>query len=542
MQPIVEIAAKLGITPKQLIPYGHDKAKVLPDAYRSDTPNPGKLVLVTAITPTPAGEGKTTTSIGLGDGLSKRGEKVCLALREPSLGPCFGIKGGGTGGGESRLQPSDDINLHFTGDFHAITAAHNLLAAVIDNQQHFRLHEGLDGRRLKFKRVLDVNDRALRQVVTGMGGPVMGMPTQSGFDITAASELMAILCLAADADDLRKRINRILIGLSKDRQPILAESMKVTGAMLALLRDTLHPNLVQSRYGTPALVHGGPFANIAHGCNSVIATKAALELGDWCVTEAGFGGDLGAEKFFDIKCRSAGLDPALVVLVASIRALKHHGGAEKGDLETPNPGQVEAGLPNLAKHAENIKQFGKAPVVAINRFAADTEDEIKVIRDFCKANNMRLALCEHFAKGPAGAEELAAQVVDAGKEPSPKFTPTYDLSDPLPEKIRKIATKVYGADDVVFAKSAQKTLAQVEKFGYGDLPVCMAKTQASLSDDPSVRGRPKDFTITVRELEIAAGAGFVVALTGEMMRMPGLPRKPQAEAIDLKGGEILNLR
>ena len=542
MQPIVEIAAKLGIAPKQLIPYGHDKAKVLPDAYSAGAPNPGKLVLVTAITPTPAGEGKTTTSIGLGDGLSARGEKVCLALREPSLGPCFGIKGGGTGGGESRLHPSDDINLHFTGDFHAITAAHNLLAAVIDNQQHFRLHEGLDGRRLRFKRVLDVNDRALRQVMTGMGGPVMGMPTQSGFDITAASELMAILCLAQDADDLRKRIDRILIGLSKDRQPILAESMKVTGAMLALLRDTLHPNLVQSRHGTPALVHGGPFANIAHGCNSVIATKAALQLGDWCVTEAGFGGDLGAEKFFDIKCRSAGLDPALVVLVASIRALKHHGGADKGDLETPNPGQVEAGLPNLAKHAENIKQFGKAPVVAINRFAADTEDEIKVIRDFCKANNMRLALCEHFAKGPEGAAELAAQVVDAGKEPSPKFTPTYDLSDPLPEKIRKIATKVYGADDVVFAKSAQKTLAQVEKFGYGDLPVCMAKTQASLSDDPAVRGRPKDFTITVRELEIAAGAGFVVALTGEMMRMPGLPRKPQAEAIDLRGGEILNLR
>ena len=368
------------------------------------------------------------------------------------------------------------------------------------------------------------------------------MPRESGFDITAASELMAILCLAEDAEDLRKRIDRILIGLSKDREPILAESMKVTGAMLAILRDTLHPNLVQSRHGTPALVHGGPFANIAHGCNSVIATKAALQLGDWCVTEAGFGGDLGAEKFFDIKCRMAGLDPALVVLVASIRALKHHGGAKKDELETPNPAQVEKGLPNLAKHAENIRQFGKPPVVAINRFGADSDEEIAVVREYCKANGLRLALCEHFMKGPAGAAELAEQVVDAVKDPSPPFTPMYELSDPLPEKMRKIATKVYGADGVVFAKSAQKTLKQIEKFGYGNLPVCVAKTQAWLSDDPSVAGRPSGFTVTVRELEIAAGAGFVVALTGEMMRMPGLPRKPQAEAIDLKDGQILNLR
>jgi formate--tetrahydrofolate ligase len=542
VKPIVEIAAELGIQASQLIPYGHDKAKVLPGAYAAESNERGKLVLVTAITPTPAGEGKTTTSIGLGDGLRLRGEKVCLALREPSLGPCFGIKGGGTGGGESRLHPSDDINLHFTGDFHAITSAHNLLSAVIDNQLQFGLHPGLDGRRLRWKRVLDVNDRSLRQVITGLGGPLMGEPVQSGFDITAASELMAILCLASDADDLRKRIDRILIGTTPDRQPILAESMRVTGAMLALLRDALHPNLVQSQHGTPALVHGGPFANIAHGCNSVIATKAALQLADWCVTEAGFGCDLGAEKFFDIKCRMAGLDPALVVLVASIRALKYHGGAKLDALTKPDPARVEAGLPNLAKHAENVRQFGKPAVVAINRFGADTDEEIAVVREFCRSKGLRLALCEHFGKGPEGAVELAEQVIEAAKDTAPGFTPMYELADPLPEKIRKIATKVYGADDVVFAGAAERTLETIERFGYGDLPVCMAKTQASLSDDPNKIGRPQGFTINVRDIEIAAGAGFVVALTGEMMRMPGLPKKPQAEAIDLQDGQIVNLR
>jgi formate--tetrahydrofolate ligase len=542
VKPIVEIAAELGIQASQLIPYGHDKAKVLPGAYAAESNERGKLVLVTAVSPTPAGEGKTTTSIGLGDGLRLRGEKVCLALREPSLGPCFGIKGGGTGGGESRLHPSDDINLHFTGDFHAITSAHNLLSAVIDNQLQFGLHPGLDGRRLRWKRVLDVNDRSLRQVITGLGGPLMGEPVQSGFDITAASELMAILCLASDADDLRKRIDRILIGTTPDRQPILAESMRVTGAMLALLRDALHPNLVQSQHGTPALVHGGPFANIAHGCNSVIATKAALQLADWCVTEAGFGCDLGAEKFFDIKCRMAGLDPALVVLVASIRALKYHGGAKLDALTKPDPARVEAGLPNLAKHAENVRQFGKPAVVAINRFGADTDEEIAVVREFCRSKGLRLALCEHFGKGPEGAVELAEQVIEAAKDTAPGFTPMYELADPLPEKIRKIATKVYGADDVVFAGAAERTLETIERFGYGDLPVCMAKTQASLSDDPNKIGRPQGFTINVRDIEIAAGAGFVVALTGEMMRMPGLPKKPQAEAIDLQDGQIVNLR
>jgi formate--tetrahydrofolate ligase len=542
VKPIVEIAAELGIQASELIPYGHDKAKVLPAAYASETGERGKLVLVTAITPTPAGEGKTTTSIGLGDGLRRRGEKVCLALREPSLGPCFGIKGGGTGGGESRLHPSDDINLHFTGDFHAITSAHNLLSAVIDNQLQFGLHPGLDGRRLRWKRVLDVNDRSLRQVITGLGGPLMGEPVQNGFDITAASELMAILCLASDADDLRKRIDRILIGTSADRQPILAESMRVTGAMLALLRDALHPNLVQSQHGTPALVHGGPFANIAHGCNSVIATKAALQLGDWCVTEAGFGCDLGAEKFFDIKCRMAGLDPALVVLVASIRALKYHGGAKLDALTKPDPARVEAGLPNLAKHAENVRQFGKPAVVAINRFGADTDEEIAVVREFCRGKGLRLALCEHFMKGPEGAAELAEQVIEAAKDTAPGFTPMYELSDPLPEKVRKIATKVYGADGVVFGGAAERALEQIDRLGYGELPVCMAKTQASLSDDPNKIGRPQGFTINVRDIEIAAGAGFVVALTGEMMRMPGLPKKPQAEAIDLRDGEIVNLR
>lgn len=542
VKPIAAIAEQLGISSEHLVPYGHDKAKVLPPAWQGASPRTAKLILVTALTPTPAGEGKTTTSIGLGDALALRGESVCLALREPSLGPCFGIKGGGTGGGESQLSPSDDINLHFTGDFHAITAAHNLLAAVIDNHLHFGSEVGLDPRRIRWPRVLDVNDRALRHVTTGQGGPTMGMPRESSFDITAASELMAILCLATDAEDLRTRIDRIVVGYTRDRKPVRASQLGATGAMLALLRDAIHPNLVQTRYGTPALVHGGPFANIAHGCNSVIATKAALSFADWCVTEAGFGSDLGAEKFFHIKCRSAGLDPDLVVVVASIRALKMHGGVALADLGEANPDAVKAGLPNLAKHLENVAHFGKPAVVAINRRDTDSDDEVAVVRAFGEANDIPIATCDHFAKGPQGAAELADLVVaNAGKKSS-AFTPLYALDAPVVDKVTAVAQKIYGASKVVFATKAERALKQLSALGCEHLPVCMAKTQSSLSDDPKVPGRPEGFTITVRDLQVNAGAGFIVALTGDMLRMPGLPRAPQAEAIDLRDGVIQNLK
>ena len=548
MKPISEVAAALDVAPEHVLPFGHDKAKIL-TAARS-TPRhrdtPGKLVLVTALTPTPAGEGKTTTTIGLGDALSRLGQRVCLALREPSLGPCFGIKGGGTGGGQARLQPSDDINLHFTGDFHAITAAHNLLAAAIDNELQFGAAgggvPGLDGRRVLWPRVLDVNDRALRRVLVGLGGKSMGVPREGGFDITAASEVMAMLCLAEDAEDLRARLDRTIIAVTAKGEPIRAGALGVTGAMLALLRDAVHPNLVQSQEGTPALVHGGPFANIAHGCNSVIATKMALHLADWVVTEAGFGCDLGAEKFFDIKCRGAGLDTVATVVVATIRALKMHGGRSLEQLRTPDPGAVQEGLPNLAKHCETVQAFGKVPVVALNRFGDDTEEEIEVLRAWCKAQGIRFAACEHFARGGEGAVDLAHAVMDAAEAGTEPLRPVYALDAPVAEKIALVAKRVYGAADVALTAEAHRDLRQVERLGLGGLPICMAKTQNSLSDDPSKRGRPQGFTLTVRGLEINAGAGFLVVLTGDMLRMPGLPRRPQYHEIDLKDGEITGLR
>jgi formate--tetrahydrofolate ligase len=544
---MTQIAAHLGLGPDDLVPYGRDKAKidraVLGRPRASSTP--AKLVLVSAITPTPAGEGKTTTSIGLSDALSALGHRTAVVLREPSLGPCFGIKGGGTGGGKSRLQPTDDINLHFTGDFHAITSAHNLLAAAIDNHLHFNVGNtgdiDLDPRRVTWRRVLDMNDRSLRQATIGLGGDTGGVPRETGFDITAASELMAMLCLADDADDLRKRIDRTLIGYGRSGAPVLAGKLGVTGAMLALLRDALMPNLVQTEHGTPAIVHGGPFANIAHGCNSVIATRAGLQLADWVVTEAGFGFDLGAEKFFDIKCRAAGFDPAVVVLVATLRALKMHGGTALDRVAEPDPAAVAAGLPNLEKHLENIAAFGKTAVVAINRFASDTPEEIAVVEQACRARGIPVALCEHYGKGAEGAIDLAHKVVAATQTPSQPFTPLYSLDAPIAEKIRAVATKMYGADGVVLTKTAERDLREIEKHGYGNLPICVAKTQNSLSDDPKLRGRPKGFQVTVRGLQLSAGAGFVVVLTGEIMRMPGLPRVPAAARIDLVDGVITGL-
>ncbi len=544
MKPITEVAARLNVAPEHVVPYGHDKAKILVDARGGARKGsePAKLVLVTALTPTPAGEGKTTTTIGLGDALSRAGQHVCLALREPSLGPCFGIKGGGTGGGEARLHPSDDINLHFTGDFHAITAAHNLLSAAIDNALHFGGVDGLDPRRVLWPRVLDVNDRSLRQVMTGLGGKTMGMPRQGSFDITAASEVMAMLCLAEDAEDLRRRIDRTVVAITRDRTPILAESLGVTGAMLALLRDVVHPNLAQSREGTPALVHGGPFANIAHGCNSVIATKMAMHLADWVVTEAGFGCDLGAEKFYDIKCRGAGLDTVATVLVATIRALKMHGGRPLTELEQPDPGAVERGLDNLDKHIDSVRAFGKVPVVALNRFGTDTAEEIAVLRRWCESQSVRFAEAEHFARGGEGAQELAAAVMDAAAAGTEPLRPVYGLDAPIKDKVAAVAKTIYGASDVAYTGVALRQLKQAEDLGFAGLPICMAKTQNSLSDDPKRRGRPRDFTITVRGIEINAGAGFLVVLTGDMLRMPGLPRRPQYHAIDLKDGEIVGLR
>ncbi len=453
----------------------------------------------------------------------------------------MGVKGGGTGGGESQLVPSDDINLHFTGDFHAITSAHNLLAAAIDNHLHFDSDLNIEPREVLWRRVLDMNDRALRNVVLGLGGKAHGQPRQAGFDITAASEIMAILCLANDADDLRARIDRTLIGFSRTGEPVFAGQIGVTGAMLALLRDAIHPNLVQTRYGTPAIVHGGPFANIAHGCNSVVATRTALHHADWVVTEAGFGFDLGAEKFYDIKCRSAGLETAAVVLVASVRALKLHGN-HAGPFEEPHAEAVERGLPNLEKHIESIRHFGETPVVALNQFATDTPEEIAVVREYCERHSVPFAACSHFRRGPDGATDLARAVVKHAEKTATAFIPTYALTDSVPDKIRKVAQLIYGARDVAFTKAAQRELAKIERLGFADLPVCIAKTQSSLSDDPKLRGRPREFEVTVRSIQVNTGAGFLVVLTGDILRMPGLPRAPQAEHIDLVDGEIQNLR
>ena len=541
LRPIAEIGARLGLGPQDLMPYGRDKAKVdtavlgRTRARRSAS----KLVLVSAITPTPAGEGKTTTSIGLAQAMDRLGESVCLALREPSLGPVFGMKGGATGGGHSQVGPADAINLHFTGDFHAITSAHNLLAAALDNHLHQGNALRIDARRVLWPRVMDMNDRALRSILIGLGGSANGVLREAGFDITAASEVMAMLCLARDAEDLRARLDRTLVAWTEDNQPVRAGQLGVTGAMLALLKDALMPNLVQTLEGTPALLHGGPFANIAHGCNSVIATKMALHLADWCVTEAGFGFDLGGEKFMDLKCRMADLSPSAVVLVATVRALKLHGGKKVDALNTPDVDAVRRGLGNLARHIQSVRAFGKPVVVAANRFPTDDDAEIAVIAEYCAQEGVPYATSDHHARGGEGALDLARAVV-AHAADSP-LTPLYALDAPVIDKIRAVATTVYGAADVALTREAERDLRELTKHGYAGLPICIAKTQNSLSDDPKLRGRPEGFTITVRRVLINAGAGFLVVLTGDIMRMPGLPEHPQAEQIDLVDGRITGL-
>ncbi|MEM9694510.1 MAG: formate--tetrahydrofolate ligase [Myxococcota bacterium] len=543
LEPMEAIAAKLDIPGALLHPYGRDKAKI--DLSFLDQPRsrstPSKLVLVSAITPTRAGEGKTTTTIGLGQALAKRGQSVCLALREPSLGPCMGVKGGATGGGYSQVVPMESINLHFTGDLHAVTTSHNLLSAVLDNRLHFRLEPRLDPRRIAWKRVLDMNDRSLRQTLLGLGGPTQGMPRQSGFDITAASEVMAMLCLADDPEDFRERIDRTLIGYTEAREPVLANQLKVTGAIMALMQEAFRPNLVQTLEGTPAIVHGGPFANIAHGCNSVIATRMALHAADWAITEAGFGFDLGGEKFLDIKCPSAGLDPAGIVLVATVRALKLHGGVKYEALSTPDVDALQRGLVNLAKHVESALLFGKPIVVAINRFATDSDEELHAIAAECKRLGVRFAAADHHARGGEGALDLADVVLETFTGDAPPLTPLYEASASPADKLTAIATKVYGADGVQLTKSAQAALKKIERHGYGDLPICVAKTQSSLSDDPKALGRPTGFDLVVRDFVVQAGAGFLVALTGDIVRMPGLPRVPSAERIDVVHGKITGL-
>jgi len=539
VRPIAEIANGLGIARQHLIPYGDDKAKVRLEALRPDAPS-GKLILVSAVTPTSAGEGKTTTSIGLAQGMAKIGKKVCLALREPSLGPTFGVKGGATGGGRSIVVPAEDINLHFTGDFHAITSAHNLLSSLVDNHLHSGNARGIDSRKVLWKRVIDLNDRSLRRVIIGLGGALEGVPRETGFDITPASEIMAVLCLSKDRDDLRARLGRMIVALDKDGAPVTANDLKATGALMVLLKDAIQPNLVQTCEGVPAFVHGGPFANIAHGCNSVLATKMALAHSDWAVTEAGFGMDLGAEKFIDIKCASAGLETAAIVLVATIRALKRHGGILKDDLATPDAAAVERGLPNLEKHIENAKLFGHTPIVALNRFATDGADELAVVRDACARLGVPCADSDVFARGGEGGRELAEAVVAHAVTPSP-LKRLYDWNEPLKQKIEKICVKVYGASAVNYAPAAERDLKQAEKLGFAGAPVCMAKTQMSLSDDANKPGRPTGFTVTVKNVVIAAGAGFVVPLLGDIIRMPGLNATPQAERMDLVDGKVIGL-
>ena len=542
MLPITEIAAKLNIDENTLEPYGRTKAKIDITALK-DAPRKGKLILVTAINPTPAGEGKTTTSVGLADALSLLGKKTVLALREPSLGPVFGVKGGAAGGGYAQVVPMEDINLHFTGDFHAIGAANNLLAAMLDNHIQQGNSLGIDVRKITWKRCVDMNDRQLRFITCGLGGKANGTPREDGFDITVASEIMAVLCLASDLKDLKERLGRMVVGYTYADKPVLARDLKAEGAMTALLKDAIKPNLVQTLEHTPALIHGGPFANIAHGCNSVSATDTALKLGDYVVTEAGFGADLGAEKFLDIKCRYAGFNPDAVVIVATVRALKHHGGCAKADLNKENLTALEAGLPNLVRHVENItKVYGLPAVVAINRFDCDTEAELAMIREACGKFGVNVALSEVWGKGGAGGEELAREVLRVIDEEENKFSFAYDLDAPLTEKIEAVARRVYGADGVDFAPAAAKELKRLEELGYGNLPICMAKTQYSFSDDPTKLGAPSNYRITVRKAKVSAGAGFVVVLTGEVMTMPGLPKVPAAESIDVdENGKIVGL-
>ena len=540
-KPITEIAAGLGLEEDELELYGRYKAKVNLSALKARSARPdGKLILVTAITPTPAGEGKTTTTVGLGDAMTRLGKKTVLALREPSLGPVFGIKGGAAGGGWAQVIPMEDINLHFTGDMHAIGAANNLLAAMLDNHIHQGNALGIDVRRITWKRCVDMNDRQLRQITDGLGGRLNGVPREDGFDITVASEIMAILCLAKDIPDLKQRLASIVVGYTRDEQPVTAGQLKAQGAMAALLKDAIKPNLVQTLEHTPAFVHGGPFANIAHGCNSVSATRMALKLGDYVITEAGFGADLGAEKFLDIKCRKAGLKPDAVVIVATVRALKHHGGCPKDQLGTENLAALEAGLPNLLKHIENMTvKFGLPAVVAINRFPTDTEAELELVRAQCAARGVNVALSEVWAKGGAGGEELAREVLRLTEQPN-DFRMMYRDEQPLREKIETVVREIYNGSGVDYTTAAARELEKLEKLGFGNLPVCMAKTQYSLSDDPTLLGWPRDFRVTVKSVRLAAGAGFVVVLTGDIMTMPGLPRVPAAEAIDVDEDGVIS--
>ncbi len=532
---IREVAAKVNIPEENLIPYGHDAAKINFDFIEKSKSNPdGKLILVTAINPTPAGEGKTTTSVGLNDGLNKIGKKSIVCLREPSLGPCFGMKGGAAGGGYAQVVPMEEINLHFTGDFHAITSAHNLLSSLIDNHIYWGNELQIDQRRITWGRVLDLGDRSLRKVNVNLGGISNGFPREDKFDITVASEIMAIFCLANDINDLQKRIGNIIIAYKRDRSPIYARDVKADGPMTVLLKNALMPNLVQTLENNPAIIHGGPFANIAHGCNTVIATKAGLKLADYVVTEAGFGADLGAEKFLDIKCRKAGLAPSVVVIVATVRALKSHGGVEKGDLNNENVSAVKKGFENLQRHIENIQSFGLQPIVAINSFTLDTESESKVISDACEKLGVKAILCSHWANGSSGTLELAKEVVKITESnDSSNFKFIYEDNASLEEKIRSVAQKIYRADDIVIDKSVSDQLKGFEESGYGDLPICIAKTQYSFSTNPSLRGAPNGFTVPIREVRLSAGAGFIVVVTGQIMTMPGLPKVPSANSIML---------
>ena len=539
-KPIQEIGASIGITAENLIPFGHDKAKISGDFIKSVSDRPdGKLILVTAINPTPAGEGKTTTTVGLGDGLNAIGKKAMVCIREASLGPCFGMKGGAAGGGYAQVIPMEDMNLHFTGDFHAITSAHNLLSAMIDNHIYWGNELDIDQRRVTWRRVVDMNDRALRDIVTSLGGVSNGFPRQAGFDITVASEVMAILCLATDLEDLQQRLGDIIIGYRRDRSPIYCRDIKADGAMTVLLQQAVQPNLVQTLEHNPAFVHGGPFANIAHGCNSVIATQTALKLADYVVTEAGFGADLGAEKFLNIKCRKAGLSPSAVVLVATVRAMKMNGGVAKADLDAENVDAVQAGCPNLGRHIENLKSFGLPVVVAINHFIKDTDAELDAIKDYVAAQGAEAIISRHWADGSKGSEELARRVAEIADADMANFAPIYPDEMGLFEKIETIAKRIYRADEVLADKKIRDQLRQYEEQGYGHLPVCMAKTQYSFSTDPNLRGAPTGHSVPVREVRLSAGAGFIVVICGEIMTMPGLPRVPSAESIMLNdAGQI----
>ena len=543
MEPIKNVAEKLGLCEDDIEYYGKYKCKISLDVYEKvKQKKDGKLVLVTAINPTPAGEGKSTVTVGLGQALNKLGKKAVIALREPSLGPVFGIKGGAAGGGYAQVVPMEDINLHFTGDMHAITAANNLLSAAMDNHIHQGNDLKIDSRRIVFKRVMDMNDRALRNIVVGMGGKVNGFVREDGFNITVASEIMAILCLASDLEDLKERMGNIVVAYNLDGKPVYAKELEVQGAMALLMKDAIKPNLVQTLENTPALIHGGPFANIAHGCNSIMATKLALKLGEIVVTEAGFGADLGAEKFFDIKCRYGDLKPECVVIVATIRALKHHGGVNKTELNTPNVEALTKGVANLEKQIENIKKFNVTPVVAINKFVTDSDEEVQFIKDFCNKIGVKVALSDVWAKGGEGGIELGNVVVDILDDKNSNFAPIYDEKLTIEEKVLAIAKEIYGADKVNYTPAAKKQIIELEKFGLDKLPICMAKTQYSLSDNPSLLGRPEGFDITVKEVRVSNGAGFIVVQTGDIMTMPGLPKVPAANRMDvLKSGEIIGL-